>query len=302
MLDIFPNFVESALSCLDYKGLQELRLRVGKPATVCYFSKYYYLGENGLMQHKKQALILDAGDLENIIFKASNFSVYAVNEDIKKGFISLSSGIRIGIVGQVVSENDKVLTIKNFSSLNIRFPHEIKGSSEKIIDKLIENGEFLNTLILSKPSAGKTTLARDIIRQISGIKLTKNVLVVDERNELSGFHNGECGLDVGDFSDVIVDCNKSYAFSNGIRSMSPDVIVTDEIGSKQDCDGIFHATSCGVKLLATIHSNDLKQLFLKPDFATILQKKVFERYVVLSNRLGKGTIEGVYDENLNPIL
>lgn len=298
MLDnIFSSSLSYALSKLNYLGLQEIRLRANKPVTVSYYGKYYFLGDDGLSSSKQDALVLNNEDLENIIFKASNYSVYAVNEDIKKGFLTLNNGVRIGIVGQVVSENDKVITVKNFSALNIRFPHEIKGVSNKIIDKLIADDEFLNTLIISPPGAGKTTLLRDIIRQISGIRLTKNVLVIDERNELSGFNNGECQLDIGYFSDVIVGSTKEYGFNNGIRSMSPDVIATDEIGTKQDIESILKATMCGVNVLATIHAKDINQLKNKRELSEIISKKILKRYVVLSSSQGKGTIEAIFNQD-----
>lgn len=299
--NVLPTEIALALSKLDFKGLQELRLRANKPITICYFSKYYFLNENGLSSHCKKSLILSSSDLDDIIFRASNFSLYAVNEEIKQGFISLKNGIRIGIVGQVVMENNKIITIKNFSALNFRFPHEIKGASDRIIDKLIDNDNFLNTLVVSSPGAGKTTLIRDIARQISGIKLIKNILIVDERNEISGFVNGTSTLDIGLFSDILVGGEKAYAFSNGIRSMSPDVIVTDEIGSKQDCECLQYASTCGVSILATIHAKNINQLLKKVDFLPLLTNKIFKRYVVLSSKNGKGTIENLYDENLKEI-
>lgn len=299
--NILPTEIAMAISKLDFKGLQELRLRADKPVTICYFNKYYFLNKNGQCSNLKQAFITSSDDLEDIVFRASNFSLYAVNEEIQKGFITLNNGIRIGLVGQVVMENKKVITLKNFSALNFRFPHEIKGASDKIIDKLIENNEFLNTLVLSSPGVGKTTLIRDIIRQISGIKLVKNVLIVDERNEISGFNNGKNCLDIGIFSDVLVGGEKSYAFSNGIRSMSPDIIVTDEIGTKQDYDCLNYASTCGVNVLATIHAKNINQLLKKVDFMPLLSNQIFKRYVVLSNKKGKGTIENLYDENLKEI-
>lgn len=299
--DVLPSLINQALLKLNFNNLQELRLRANKPTTICYNNKYYFLSSHGASIDQHDGIVLTNSDLDDIVFRASNFSLYAVNDDIKNGFITLQNGIRIGLVGQVVSENGMVITINHFSALNIRFPHEIKGISNQIIDYLVDDDDFLNTLIISPPGAGKTTLLRDITRQISGIKLSKNVLVVDERNEISGCNKGRASLDIGMFSDVLVGGDKSYAFVNGIRSMSPQVIVTDEIGTKKDIECLTNASTCGVNILATIHAKNINDLLQKPDFVKMISDKIFKRYVVLSCLHKKGTIEGIYNENLQEI-
>ena len=281
--------------------MQEIRLRANKPVTVCYCSNFYFLGTNGIVSGKNNALYLTPTEIADIVHKASNYSIYTINDNLKQGYITLSSGERIGIIGQVVSENGSVITVKNFSSLNIRIPHEIKGISNDLMDYLIDDGEFLNTLIVSSPAVGKTTLLRDIVRNLSSTQFAKNVLVVDERNEISATSNGESAMDLGDFSDIITFSNKEFAFTNGIRSMSPDIIATDEIGTKCDYDAILRASSCGVKILATIHAKDIDELLRKTDFMVLKNYKTFKRYVVLKLINGKRVFDKIYDENFEEL-
>lgn len=302
MLDsILPQKIFSAIKTLNYANLQEIRLRVNKPVTVCYCSNFYFLGTNGIVSGKNSAIFITSTEIADIVHKASNYSIYTINDNLKQGYITLSSGERIGIVGQVVSENGGVITVKNFSSLNIRIPHEIKGISNDLMDYLIDDGEFLNTLIVSSPAVGKTTLLRDIVRNLSSTQFAKNVLVVDERNEISASFNGESAMDLGDFSDIITFSNKEFAFTNGIRSMSPEIIATDEIGTKSDYDAILKASSCGVKILATIHAKDINELLRKTDFMVLKNYKTFKRYVVLKLINGKRVIDKIYDENFDEL-
>lgn len=301
MLDsILPEKIISALKTLSYANLQEIRLRVNKPITVCYCSKFYFLGSSGIVNNKNNAIFVTSTEIADIVHRASNYSIYTINDNLKQGYITIGGGERIGIIGQVVSENGRIITIKNFSSLNIRIPHEIKGISDELMDYLIEDNEFLNTLILSSPAVGKTTLIRDIVRNLSS-KFAKNVLVVDERNEISASFNAESTMDLGDFSDVITFSSKEFAFTNGIRSMSPDIIATDEIGSGCDYDAILRASSCGVKILATIHAKDIDELIKKPDFMVLKKLKTFKRYVVLKLTKGVRVIDKVYDENFEEL-
>ena len=294
--EILPEIIVDALKKIDYKWLQELRIRAEKPMTVCYDSEFYYLGQSGLISSGKNAISLGQKSIQNIVSKSANFSIYAVNEDIKNGFITLNNGIRIGITGQVVMEENKMQTIKNFSSLTIRFPHQIIGCSENIIEYLFQKNEFLNTLIISPPSSGKTTLLRDLVRSLASEKAL-NVLLVDERNEISATTKGVNQLNIGEFCDTIINGNKYESIINGIRSMNPQVIATDEIGTKKDFEALKYASTCGVKLLCTIHGKNLNELKRKKEFEQFLTDKTFDRYIVLQGNAKKGQIEGIYDEN-----
>lgn len=274
--------------------LNEIRIRVDKPIVVFVKGQAYFLGNNGLVTSEENAIIATKQMVEDIIFRASEFSVYSINEELKKGFIVLKGGERLGIAGTLVCEKGEIKTLNNFTSINIRIPHEIKNCSLDAFSFLVGEDGVKNTLIISPPGGGKTTFIRDFVNQLSIRNLSFNVLIIDERGEIAG-DNGE--LNVGKFSDVIAFSDKKTGFMQGIRAMNPHIIVTDEIGGDEDIKAIKYAGNCGVKVIATIHAGSLEELKAKEGFEDL--KNTFERYVLLSKRNGPGTIEGVYNENFS---
>ena len=274
--------------------LNEIRIRVDKPIVVFVKGQAYFLGNNGLVTSEENAIIATKQMVEDIIFRASEFSVYSINEELKKGFIVLKGGERLGIAGTLVCEKGEIKTLNNFTSINIRIPHEIKNCSLDAFSFLVGEDGVKNTLIISPPGGGKTTFIRDFVNQLSIRNLSFNVLIIDERGEIAG-DNGE--LNVGKFSDVIAFSDKKTGFMQGIRAMNPHIIVTDEIGGEEDIKAIKYAGNCGVKVIATIHAGSLEELKAKEGFEDL--KNTFERYVLLSKRNGPGTIEGVYNENFS---
>lgn len=281
-----------------YDYIYELRIRNGKPITINYKGRFENLVET---KDYSKNMILGSTDLINYILSISmKQSFYAYNEQIKQCFITTDSGIRIGLCGTVVSNNGTVGTLKNISSINIRIAHQVLNCSERIISFLLANGNVKNTLIISPPSAGKTTLVRDIVRKFSNEKDIQNILVVDERFEIAGLGSNS-NIDIGNYVDVISGFEKQYAFDNALKTMNPSVIVTDEISKEKDIDSIKQAIMSGVKVIATAHANDIEDLKKKKFFDVILKDKYFERIIVLSKRNGVGTIECIYDENLRGI-
>lgn len=301
--NILPTNIYEVLSKnLKFYKIYEIRLRVNKPICVNYANNIYYLSLEGLTNLLDNAIICSKNLIDSIVAKSSNFSLYTINEDIKRGYISLKNGIRIGLVGEVVSENDIVKTVKDFNSLNIRIPHEVKNCSLNAFNYIVSNGQVLNTLVISSPCGGKTTFIRDLCYLISSKNYALNILLLDERNEISATNKGFPSMDIGNFTDILLYSNKKMGFENGIRSMSPNIIVTDEIANKDDCDSLIYASNCGINLIATTHAKDIEDLKEKNIFNEILKKKIFKRYVVLSRKNGAGTIEGVFDENLVRII
>lgn len=292
--EYLPLEISQAVDRLNLNKLNEIRMRIGNPIIVDY-GGLYYLSKDGITDVTARAIICKKDIVDFIVTKACENSIYAYNEEIKQGFITITGGIRIGLAGTCVREGDLIKTIKNISSLNIRIPHEVKNCSLKILEFLTEP-QIHNTLILSSPGAGKTTLLRDLAFQISQ-RYLQNVLVIDERNEIANVVNGVSQYKLGIFCDVMTNCTKIFGLENGIRSMRPDVVLTDEIANKCDVNAIHYALGCGVKVIATTHCDDISALKDKKDFEALIDKKTFERYVVLSTRNGVGTIEGVYDRN-----
>ncbi len=269
--------------------IYEIRMRRHKNITVSL--KGQYVGTGAVCRPEW---------IEETVLRASRFSLYAVNDQIKAGFIGVKGGIRIGICGEAVYEGDCIKTVKNISSLNIRLPHEVKGCSDKVMEYCF-NGGLNSTLVISKPGAGKTTLIRDLCRNIYSKYPYINILIIDERGEISGDAEGRFQFDIGG-SDCMLNCKKEFAFSAGIRSMRPDIIVCDEIKGGQDAKSIYEALSCGVCIIATIHAATAQEVIQKEDFRQIAADKAFKRFVLLTDAPQVGTIKNIYDENLAEII
>ena len=262
----------------------------------CIKNKKYFVGEHGFSNYDN-AIICSYEMLQDFVYKLCDNAVYAVNDQLKQGFITLPNGVRVGICGEVVYDESKILTIKNFQSANIRIPHHIKGCSRLALDYMLDK-DFKNTLVVSPAGAGKTTFIRDVIEQLSEQNYCYNVLVADERNEIASVINGVAEIPLGNFADVYSNCSKEFAFKQGIRSMKPDIFVTDEIDIDKDIQSIVDAVNSGVKVLATIHSDNISQLKSKRGFEKIIQDKLFDRFVILSDSEGPGTLTHIYDSNL----
>lgn len=290
-----PQNISKALDNIPYHALCELRLRSNDKVVVNLCGQNFYLSDDGFSENKDDGAEVTIGCLNSILNKISDNSRYTINDDIINGFVTLNGGIRLGVCGEVITVENKIKTIKNISSLNIRFPHFIKNCSLNIYPYIVKNGRVKSTLIVSPPGAGKTTFLRDLIYQITTKERLLNVLVVDERDEIVTIFNGnETERLLG--IDVYSKCSKGYGFINGIRSMRPDVIVTDEINIEKDLDILELALTSGVSVLATIHAKSISDIKNKSSFKSIVNKGLFERYIVLSCENGVGTIEGVFDE------
>ena len=275
MKNILPEWLYKSIE-QNYKldDVYELRIRQNKPIQICYKGKYLEIKKSdGLYQHP---IIASKEIIEFIISLATKNSLYAYEDQIKNGYIVTDNGIRIGLCGTVVTRNEQVTFIKNITSLNLRIAHRIQGCSRKIINYIISNSTVKNTLIISEPGAGKTTLLRDMVEVLSKQFNIPNILVIDERFELAGL---DCGFDIGE-SEVMSGVEKKIAYEFGIRSMSPTLIVTDEIFSEADAGSIEDIVRCGVKVFASIHGESLKSLKENRAFHRLLSS--FEVYVTLA--------------------
>lgn len=239
-------------------------------------------------------------DIKLIVQRMSNYSIYAFEEEIKQGFITIKGGHRVGICGRCIIENNRVKTIKDIASINIRICREILGCSTLVVPFIIKDGKILNTIIISPPRCGKTTILRDLVRLISDgredIKLTgSKVCVVDERGEIAACFRGVPQLNVGMRTDVLDSCPKSEGIMMAIRSMAPEIIVCDEIGTYKDMESILAAMNCGVSLITSIHGSGTQDLYNRAVFKDLMENNVFERAIILSNSCGVGTCEYIYD-------
>lgn len=301
--EIFPTDICNAIKLIPNKCLCEIRIRAMQPILVNILGENKYLTHNGYCELSKNdcmPIIAKPSDISYILEKCSNDSLYSINDQLINGYISLKGGVRIGIAGEVVSSVGVIKTVKNITSLNVRIPHEVPNCSMKAYLHLVNGSNIYNTLIVSPAGAGKTTFLRDFATQLSKREKNKNILVVDERCEITGISEG-VGLDSCKSFDIYSNCKKSYAFENGIRSMKPDVIITDELNLSSDIDAIENALTMGVKVIASIHASSITDLKNKKSFSEILNKKLFDRFVILSSNHGPGTLEGIYDEDLHCI-
>lgn len=299
--NILPIELYSAISSEHFDNIYELRLRVGSAVLVNHLNELKFVTKNGLANHTKNAIICTKQMIDTIIFKATNQSLYSFSEQIKQGFITLAGGIRIGIAGEAVTDSGQVNIIKNFSSLNIRIPHEVIDCSLKVFPHLKRGKTLLNTLVISPPGVGKTTFLRDLALQVYKHLPHLNVLILDERYEIASSVNGKSELSVGQ-ADVLSGTTKQFGFEVGIRSMSPQIIFTDEIATKEDVKAIMYAKGCGVQVIASAHAYSVLDLKNKSYFKYFLKQRVFDRFVVLSNKLGVGTLEGVFDSQFNKLV
>ena len=298
LYQVLPENLREHFARVPLQKVSELRLRCASPVVVALGGRSFYLTPEGLSHNVADAIVVGRSDLETIIHKASDYSLYAVNEQLKRGFITIRGGVRLGITGEVVVENGEVSTIKNIQSINVRVPHEIRGCSYKILPYIFSQTEPYKTLIISPPGAGKTTMLRDLAWQLCDKYHLPNVLVLDERGEIAANYQGENQLDVGAFTDVITGCSKSYGFENGIRSMRPDVIICDEIATREDIEMLRAATRSGVCVFASVHARGIEDIRTKPIFRELIDEMVFDRYVVLATRESAGNIVGVFDRHL----
>ena len=231
----------------------------------------------------------------------SRHSLYAFEDEIRQGFLTIEGGHRVGIAGKAVTEGSGLRTIRDISSLNIRLAHEKPGCGDPVLPWLYENGRLQNTLILSPPGAGKTTLLRDVVRQVSnGNRYGPGLqtAVVDERSELGACFKGVPQCDLGMRTDVMDGCPKALGMVMMIRSMAPGAVAVDEIGDREDLEALRYVMKCGCRILATVHGSSPEDLKKKPVLAEMVREGMFSRYVALSRRLGPGTVEAVCDGEL----
>ena len=308
VLDYLPKHISSMIRKLPETTLadtEEIRLRLAKPLCITGCNAELFITEKGYAgPGAEKAYLISEDDLKCALQLVCNFSMYSVEEELRNGFITVSGGHRVGVCGRTVIDNGKVRTLKDISYMNFRVAKQIIGASDKVAGYLIRSPDSIyNTLIISPPQCGKTTLLRDLVRKLSsgnediGLKGMK-ISLVDERSEIAACNMGIPRNDVGIRTDVLDGCPKAEGIIMMIRSMSPEIVATDEIGRGEDADAITAAVNAGVKVITTIHGSDIGDFLNKQDLSRI-QKGVFERYIVLSRKKGVGTLEAVLDEKFN---
>ncbi len=299
---LFPAHIRKALgqALFDRNKIYEIRLRVNAPLIVIYQGKEYFLTlEGGLTREELKAYHVQTEDLKEMLEYISGYSLYAFEEEIRQGFLTIVGGHRVGIAGKTILDGNKIKSLKYISYINLRLSHQIKGCASPILPYIIKNRQICHTLIISPPRCGKTTLLRDLIRQVSnGNRYMPGVSVgvVDERSEIAGSYQGIPQNDLGIRTDVLDCCPKAEGMMMLIRSMSPEVVAVDELGDYEDIHAIESVIHCGCKLFATVHGSSIEDIKRKPLLQRLMQEKVFERYIVLYKKDCAGQIKAIYDE------
>jgi stage III sporulation protein AA len=314
ILDFFPaqlQYFFQDLPSAILADLEEIRLRINRPILLVTSNHHYSVKANGYYtENLAEGYCVTLSDLEKILHKISQSSIYAWEEEFKRGYITINGGHRIGLAGKVILDKGLVKTMKEISGLNFRIARELPGVADLVIPYLLDHQEkrVKNTLIISPPQCGKTTLLRDIIRQLStGVPRLGftgvNVGLVDERSELAGTNGGIPQFDIGLRTDVLDGCPKAQGMIMLIRSMSPQVIATDEIGTLEDISAMEEVLNGGISLITTVHGKDLTETKQRPILKRVIEQRYFQRIITLSRCMGVGTIESIIDGNtLNPIL
>lgn len=274
--------------------LEELRINAEMPLMGVFSGFDLFICEHGsFADQPEKALIVKGEEVEELFYRLCEHSVYAYQEDIARGFLTLKGGYRAGICGRVVYQGQTIRGIKDISSVCIRIPRELRGCAEEVFP-FIRAGrhDIHNTMVISPPRCGKTTLLRDICRIIStgsekadfaGLR----TVVVDERSEIAACYRGVAQNDCGPRTDVLDGCRKPEGIEMALRGMSPAVIVVDELGTRQDAESIRMAWNAGARIVATAHAYDTGDLRERLGFGQLIGKGGFERHIVLGIRDGR---------------
>lgn len=283
---------------LDYEKLYEIRLRAGRPMFLIYDG-----GECFLRTRGREPYLVTREDLKETLEYVSGYSLYAYEDELRQGYMSVQGGHRVGVTGKVILDGDRIRGMKYISCINLRLAHEIRGCADPVMEHIRKENWTAHTLLISPPRCGKTTLLRDMIRQLSngyGKVPGVTVGVVDERSELAGCYQGIPQNDLGIRTDVLDGCPKAHGMQMLIRSMSPSVVAVDELGREEDFKAVESVIYSGCKLIATAHGASLEEIFSTPFFGCLRKMKVFERYILLGKEQRAGIIRGIYDERGNP--
>ena len=307
ILPIFPPHMAAALEKMETApagALEEIRVRVEQPLALSIGGENFFFSAAGkVLNGITGAYISTVQDCQEILVRASRHSVYSLEEEMRRGFITLKGGYRMGIGGKTVLDKGRVRLISPCTFFNIRIARQFIGCAKALFPRIANRQKIFHTLLVSPPQMGKTTMLRDIARALADGETPagpQKVAIIDERSEIAGCYNGIAQNNVGSQTDVLDGCPKAEGIMMALRGLSPRVIVTDEIGRKEDVDAVTEAANAGVAVITSAHGSSLEELQRRPGMAALLKTGAFERIVLLGG--GRpGRIAGVYDGAFRPL-
>ncbi len=286
-IGLLPEYYKNILSAIPENiasQIKEIRFRNGGAVTLWGTSGLLYITTSGkpVFTPFDNLLKTDEKQLQEIVFSLSRRSLHTYQDMIAKGYIPLRGGCKAGVVGRAVMKNGSVYSVSSFNSINIRVAREFYGCSKNVLEN---TGECRSFLIIGAPLSGKTTLLRDLCRHYSGKNSPQPLksAVIDERDEIASLSFG-CGLDVGEHTDVLALYPKAIGTEIAVRTLSPDIIVLDEIGGADEAKSLLSAVNTGVSVIATAHGSDIDEVLKRPNIKCLVDSGVFKKAVILEGK------------------
>ncbi len=274
----------------------EIRMRAEKPLVLITADGYYFLNLEGKLEQYvgENTLICNAESITDTFNRLCCYSVHSHLNGIVKGYVTMQGGHRAGITGTAVTDQSgKITSIRDVSGINIRISKEFKGCADTIVEKLFKD-KNRSIIIAGPPSSGKTTVLRDLVRQLSSKGYYNKIALVDERQEIACVNSGIAQNDVGINTDILDCYPKKQAIIQAVKTLSPDIIAIDEVGEESEIDAIVSGVNSGVKCIVTVHAENFYEIIHRPHIARLLETYSFEKLVLLK-KVPVGEIEEIYD-------
>lgn len=304
-IEYFNDKLKNVFNCVDnniLSRISEVRIRRGREVIVVIKNTSYFVDYNGDIYDypSVNSVIVSSDDFDEIFMNVCDYSIYNNVQNLTKGFVTLPNGSRVGVAGSAVIDDSKIISLKDITSLNFRISKQIKGCSNELLNFLYVNS-FPSIIIAGKPNSGKTTLLRDIARGLgSGFNNRYiKIAVIDERNEIAGKKNSEISMELGKNTDVLTSFSKAQGIEIATRTLSPEMIICDEISTLQEVESILYSFSSGIAFALSVHINDRRDLIYKPIINVLLKTKQFSYIVLLNEYTYKPEIieaEEIYNE------